>query len=442
MPALPIAQRSVLTLMALTLASCNPDTVLNVKDPDVVRPGNLTSKSALPALRTGVLGSFQIAYSGGSDLANGGHEGIINLGGLFADELINAETFSDRINVDARRVTAANGSMVALFLDLSRARAAAAAAARKYARLDPGTVGHGEMIAIDAFAHILFGEHYCSGVPFSTITDAEDIVYGQPQTRDEMFLAAVAKFDSVIAMAQALKDGDLESMARVGKGRALVNLARWSDAVAVVSGVPTTFAYHIESSTNSDRQKNGIWNYFTNSASFSVAEREGGAGLPFVSDDDPRIKPLDTGGPGFDGSTELVISLKYANATTPTVLADGVEARLIEAEAALRSGNAASMFTRLDALRLSAGLDRLVDPGTQAGREDLLFSERAAWMYLTAHRLGDLRRRVRQYGRSVASVYPGGPYFKGGVYGTDYVLPVSADERNNPKFQGCINRDP
>jgi hypothetical protein len=48
---------------ALLLAACNPDRVLDVGDPDVVRPGNLTGKGALPALRNGVLGSFQIAYS-------------------------------------------------------------------------------------------------------------------------------------------------------------------------------------------------------------------------------------------------------------------------------------------------------------------------------------------------------------------------------------------
>lgn len=427
---------------ALLLAACNPDRVLDVGDPDVVRPGNLTGKGALPALRNGVLGSFQIAYSGGGDLQNGGHEGIIQLGGLFIDELINAETFSDRINLDQRRVTAANGSMVALFLDLSRARAAAASAARNYEQLDPGTEGHAEMIAIDAFAHILFGEHYCSGVPFSTITASEELIYGEPQTREEMFTTAVAKFDSVLVMATALQSAQLEGLARVGKGRALVNLGRWTDAANAVSAVPTDFAYVIEASSNSDRQKNGIWHYFNNSASFSVAEREGGVGLPFVSDADPRVGPVDTGVPGFDGETPLIISAKYDEETTPTLLAGGIEARLIEAEASLRAGQPAAMLATLNALRASAGLTAEGDPGTQVGREDLLFRERAYWLYLTAHRLGDVRRLVRQYARPVSAVYPSGPYHKGGEYGTDVVLPVSADERNNPNFQACIDNDP
>src|SRR5690606_37292608 len=187
-------------------------------------------------------------------------------------------------------------------------------AARKYAQFDPDTDGHAEMIAIDGFAHVLFGEHYCSGVPFSTITDDEKLVYGDPLARDEIFQVAIAKFDSVIAMAQTLQDGDLEALGRVGKGRALVNLARWSEAATAVAGVPTAFRYVIESSTNSNRQRNGIWHYFYNGASFSVADREGGVGLPFASAGDPRIDALDKGSPGFDGETTLIIALKYPEA--------------------------------------------------------------------------------------------------------------------------------
>jgi starch-binding outer membrane protein, SusD/RagB family len=173
-----------------------------------------------------------------------------------------------------------------------------------------------------------------------------------------------------------------------------------------------------------------------------VADHEGRAGLPFASEGDPRIRPEDTGGAGFDGETPFIVSLKYDEATTPTVLANGIEARLIEAEGALRAGQGAAMLATLNALRGNIGLDPLADPGTQAAREDVLFKERAYWLYLTGHRLGDLRRQVRQYARPVASVYPSGAYFKGSTYGTDVVFPVSADERNNPKFQGCIDRNP
>ena len=61
-------------------------------------------------------------------------------------------------------------------------------------------------------------------------------------------------------------------------------------------------------------------------------------------------------------------------------------------------------------------------------------------MWGTAHRLGDMRRLVRQYSRPQETVFPVGEYHKGGEYGSDVNFPVSSDERNNPKFTGCIDR--
>ena len=55
-------------------------------------------------------------------------------------------------------------------------------------------------------------------------------------------------------------------------------------------------------------------------------------------------------------------------------------------------------------------------------------------------RLGDLRRLIRQYDRAENTVFPSGEYHKGGEYGSDVNFPVSSDERNNPKFTGCIDR--
>ena len=71
---------------------------------------------------------------------------------------------------------------------------------------------------------------------------------------------------------------------------------------------------------------------------------------------------------------------------------------------------------------------------TPAAQVDQLFKERAYWLFLTSHRLGDLRRLVRQYGRTVNSVFPNGAYFKGGTYGTDVNVPVPFSEQNNPNY--------
>ena len=79
---------------------------------------------------------------------------------------------------------------------------------------------------------------------------------------------------------------------------------------------------------------------------------------------------------------------------------------------------------------------------TQTEAEDFHFSERAFWMWSTGHRVGDLRRLVRQYGRSMDATFPTGTYFKGGTYGVDSNMPLPLEEMNNPNSNGCLDRNP
>jgi hypothetical protein len=121
-----------------------------------------------------------------------------------------------------------------------------------------------------------------------------------------------------------------------------------------------------------------------------------------------------------------------------------VEARLIEAEAALQTDPVAAL-TILNALRSNAALLTLrgyaanslppltLQP-TAAGQVDQLFKERAYWLFLTSHRLGDMRRLIHQYQRAPESVFPTGSYFKGGTYGTDVNSPVPQREQNNANY--------
>src|SRR5688500_20316744 len=97
-------------VIALAIAACSPDRLLDVRDVDVLDPTTLNTKEALPTLLAGSLSAFQIAYSGAGDLSNGGHEGIVNLSGLLSDEDIHAATVPDRQSVDARNSAPGNGS--------------------------------------------------------------------------------------------------------------------------------------------------------------------------------------------------------------------------------------------------------------------------------------------------------------------------------------------
>ena len=70
-----------------------------------------------------------------------------------------------------------------------------------------------------------------------------------------------------------------------------------------------------------------------------------------------------------------------------------------------------------------------------------VFHERAFWMYLTGHRVGDLRRLIRQYGFTANQVFPIGVDVNGVAYGPDVNISISEDEQNNPNFHGCTNRN-
>lgn len=439
----PRAARGALPVLALAaLLACDTDDILTAEDPDVLTPRTLNDSSALPTVLAGTIGNFQIAFSGGADLANGGHEGQINVTGLFTDELLSSETFPDRIGVDQRTVFPGNGSMGGVFLDLSRARAFAEFGSTRFNEFAPGTADHAEVLNLAGFTYVLFAENYCSGVPFSYLQDDGSVQLGSPLTRDETLARAIAKFDSALTFAAAEEDDEQLHLASVGKARALLDLGQYAAAAAAVAAVPLDFEYVIESSDNSARQNNGVWNYTFNTAAFSVPDVEGTNGLPFASAGDPRV-PSTPGGLGFDGTTDFTLQLKYPDRTTGAVLASGVEAQLMVAEAALAGGDAGAWLTALNAPRrsaLAAPLPDLADPGDAAARVDLTFQERALWLYLTSHRLGDLRRLVRQYGRDAEAVFPTGEHHKG-QYGTDVNLPISGTERNNPNFQQCLDRD-
>ena len=87
-----------------------------------------------------------------------------------------------------------------------------------------------------------------------------------------------------------------------------------------------------------------------------------------------------------------------------------------------------------------AALGPLTDPGTPAARLSLHFREKAFWTFSRGQRLGDMRRLVTQYKRLVTDVFPIGIHYKGGDYGADVNFPIVTDERNNPKFNGCLDR--
>ena len=446
-PRLAWSWRALLILSASGLVSACGD-LLEVQDPDNIPPETLDNPSGATTLYNGAIGEFASAIDGESSSL----EGQILVSELLTDIWVNSETDPGRQEIDRRRTDTRNFTLLQVFRNLHRARVSAERAATALETFSLDGIADPripEMRSLAAYTYVHAGENYCSGVPFSTTEP--DITFGEPLTTSQIFDSALARFD--LALAAPSVTEDVANLASVGRGRALLNQARFAEAAAAVAAVPSEFRFVSEHSVSTVFQENAVYRMNVDVERWSVANLEGTTGLPYRDAADPRVPffldPSD--GVGFDGSTPQFNLLKYGSPAAAVTIADGVEARLIEAEAALQAGDAVTWLARLNELRSAlttlrpetpGTLDPLADPGAPEDRIDLMFSERAFWFFGSGHRLGDLRRLVRQYGRAAESVFPTGPYFKGGQYGPDVNLPIPFDELNNPLAEsGCLDRN-
>ena len=425
--------------LLVAAAGCSWSDTIEVVDPDVISPGSLASPAAASSLRNGVVLRLAQATSGG--------ENVFLLGGLLADEWRSGDTFEQRNTTDQRTLIAENTFLAPAFRAPMRVYVEAQTAIAVSRQFQPTPRSNiGLVFALGGYAANLIGEHFCNGIPYSSVVDGR-VVDGMPEPFDNSFVRAIAYADSALreVSGPAADSARVVHLAAIVRGRALVNRGQFAAAAAAVAAVPTSFVYQSFHSANSTTNQN--WGLNSNSRRYVLSDLEGRNGLPFRTANDPRIRTIVGTGTrrlAFDTETPFSETTNFAQ-FGPVTLLSGIEARLIEAEAALRAGNATQMLSILNTLRTSAvggiaGLSPLTDPGAESGRVDLVMRERAFWMFGTGHRLGDLRRLVRQYNRPVESVYPTGTFHKGGgAYGAMAVLPISFDERNNLNFTGCTD---
>jgi starch-binding outer membrane protein, SusD/RagB family len=451
-------RRSLLlpTLLLLPLAACDVEGILEIDDPDVTRPEALADPNNLPAVRASAIADFAVAFGGASTT-----EGLVIISGIMADEFFHSGTFQHNREMDKRQVSVDNPGMSTVFRNLHRARRIAEAAADAFQVNQPSSAARAEMVSLNAYTILFFAENFCSGVPFSGQAPDGRFQYGAPQSREQMLNAALARFDEALTIATAARTGATgaaataaerqQNLARVGRGRTLMQLNRYADAATAVAGIPTGFAYEVLFSENTTRQNNGIFGLTQSRREYGIAHRDGSTGLPFRAEPaDPRV-PWTRDAAAADATIRQFTPRKFDSRAIPIVLASGIEARLIEAEAGFNRGAGTAHLATLNELRATRGLAALTDPGIPAGRVDQLFAERAFWFFGTGQRMPDMRRLIRQYGRAPNTVFPSGSYVREGMdgtprpdatgYGADVNFPVPFDEQNNPEFTACTDRN-
>ena len=276
----------------------------------------------------------------------------------------------------------------------------------------------------------------------------------------------MARIDSGLALVANVAASDafgtsIKNSLLVAKARILVDLGQQAQAAALVTAIPTSFAWNLTFSTtagdNGPYTMNGVGasSRYVVSDSFDFFNGQLNIvknALPFASAKDPRLPVTGSSTAtqkAIDAYTPFVGTVVWSDRSAPVPLVTGIDARLIEAEAKLKAGDIAGTMTIMNALRTSAqklgkldvaAMAAMPVPTSQDAAVSLFFREKAFWTFGRGQRLGDLRRLIRQYGRTQDQVFPVGNYYKSGVYGTDVNLPVTDNEVTNPNFHGCIDR--
>jgi hypothetical protein len=460
-----------LALLLVPFAGCSDakDTLLEATDPDLINPADVRSAEGALAMYNGALGRLRQATGGSS-----GEGSSWLFGGLLADEWSTSSTFVQNDETDQRAIKLDNGTVNTMFRDLARTRTSSNQAIALMQEFRPTESARiAELYFARGFAEMQMASDFCNGIPLSDGAGA-DIVFGKPLTNAQVFDAAVASFDSALALATgtAAASVTINQAARLGKARALLGLNKIAEAAALVpstgaTAIATSFAYNVTYVAGSG--DNTLWAQPNSSSRYTVGDSVEGNGrnllvknaIPFFSAKDPRLPvsyTVSANGKDTtkaqDGLTFIRKTTRWARSTTVPVV-NGLDARLIEAEGRLKANDLAGMIAILNALRAAppklgetqpAAMPNLTAPATQAAAIDLYFREKAFWTFSRGQRLGDLRRLVRQYGRTVDNVFPVGTHYKGGVYGADTNLPVPISEQNNPEIGAgnnvCIDRNP
>lgn len=239
------APRGVLVAMlAAGLMACHGD-VLQVNDPTITTPGQL-SPNSLPTQMNGVV----------ADLRNMS-DWYTMYSGLLTDEYVLAGTFPTRLEVDERRPNPNNGSIngdVWQPMSVSRASADRMVADFSGVLNDPdfadvqSDLQHGIDLGrlVGGYDRIRFSEMFCQ-----SIFGGEDGEAAPVLPADRMQEA----YDLLSQAAQS-SDPDIQVAALVGQAHAQMFLGNYSQAASIAQNVPVDFTYDVLYSTNTTAEEN------------------------------------------------------------------------------------------------------------------------------------------------------------------------------------------
>lgn len=399
---------TVLALAGAMVASGACNEFLAVDNPSAIQQEDLTDPRYASLIANGVVGEFQPMFSN-----------LAWWNGVYADELYNRAVFFEEGLIDQRNVTEVNGTFSTfLYGPLHRTRwLADDGASRLKAVLgDTATrdIRLARVLAYGGYSYLYLAEMQCTS----------PIDRSVPKTPDELVALAVARFTEAIAVATAAKAAQtvpttatalgadsLRYLSLIGAARASLYANKRTEAAGyaatVIAQAPANWEARVYYSANSTRENNWFWNRLTSSTSGVVTN------TPFLAmAGDPRIPRIATGARanvplspiGFSSWSNTPAGADFVQGGFQR-FASRLEAEYIAAEVAGPSPAMLAFINARRAVGLQAALTGISDAAMAAELRD----QRRRDLYLSNHRLGDLRRykRFLQIDEFQQGPYPG-----------------------------------
>jgi hypothetical protein len=424
----------VLLAAGVLAASVACNDFLKVSNPGAIEEPDINNPAYAGLLVNGVIGEFQPAFTS-----------VAMYSGVFTDELASFHGFPENIDIDNRNVSITNGTYSGgVYTPLQSARFMADSVAGLlrsfYGPAAESDVRLARVLAYAGYSYTLLGEQMCSA----------PIGRSQAYTSTELLNFALDRFKQAIAVATAAKAAanppasadSLLNLARVGAGRVSLDLGNMADAITYASAVPAGFGFFVYHAAANAREVNP---FYSAASAGGSAEWVALSNTPFLAiTGDPRIpRPATKEKVQQDSAIVPNSPLNYSTYNGTVTGADftrdasvrfasGLEAQYIVAEA---QGNNATNLGFLNSRRAIGGDLPLTAP-TDAQYQAALRDQRARDLYLTANRLGDLRRYKKLYN---VDLFEHGPYKSPvaapATFGDQECWPIPLSEYNgNPNL--------
>ena len=427
--------------MLLAAAACGG--VLDVDEGGVIDFEDLQSAgpSAVPALVNGIVGAYQEAL-----------DDVVRYTSLITDEMIMSGTFETRADVDRRRIQPSNETLTASIytqIHVARMQADTAVALLEEKLPDPAFASveteMREGIALGklygGLSRLWLGEMYCWSILTGMSTEAAPI---SPNARVDEARAFLVDAEG---RAGPLGMDDARLAAVVGQARAHLWLGNYAQADVLALAVPRSFAYWSEYSYNEPEQFNEMYQ-FTWGDVEGIHWTVGDGTTPERGnerfehfDEFVRLNLIEIEPEGFQAvssSTPVMLQKIYRRPDSRILIASGVEAQLIRAEVAVRTGQTLVAEQLINDLRADYSFRATVNWGveppapadallplvlTDTLQTDLrtVADERARELWLTGDRL-TTARRLRRDATVAIDLFP--PVKTGVGGGDDVAFPI------------------